>query len=286
MIFVNEKFTMARISGKLWYKEWFDSPFYHRLYFERDEQEAKEFISGLIHFLEAVPGSRMLDVACGRGRHSRILADMQFDVTGTDLSFRSIEFAKQLQHQSLKQQDNLNFYQHDMRLPFWINYFDYAFNFFTSLGYFATRREHDDAMRTIAASLKPCGVFVIDYLNVHYVEDHLVHQEIKNVSGTTYEIVRWDDETHFYKKITVHDPALVVPEEHTERVAKFSLGDFTDMLSFQNMQVIEVFGDYKLNPYDVRKTPRLIIIARKNGADHSDDKKRLYSDGRRTDALS
>jgi len=78
----------------------------------------------------------------------------------------------------------------------------------------------------------------------------------------------------------------VVPEEHTERVAKFSLGDFTDMLSFQNMQVIEVFGDYKLNPYDVRKTPRLIIIARKNGTDLSDDKKRLYSDGRRTDALS
>jgi len=286
MIFVNEKFTMSRISGKLWYKEWFDSPFYHRLYFERDEQEAKEFISKLIHFLEPAPGSRMLDVACGRGRHSRILADMQFDVTGTDLSFRSIEFANQIKNQSLKQQDNLNFYQHDMRLPFWINYFDYAFNFFTSFGYFATRREHDDAMRTIVASLRPGGVFVIDYLNVHYAEDHLVHQEIKNVSGTTYDILRWDDETHFYKKIVIHDPALVVPEEHTERVAKFSLGDFTDMLSFQNMQVIEVFGDYKLNPYDVRKTPRMIVIARKRGNDFSDDKKRLYSDGRNTDALT
>jgi SAM-dependent methyltransferase len=285
MIFVNEKFTMSRISAKQWYKEWFDSPFYHRLYFERDEQEAKEFISNLIHFLEPPPASRMLDVACGRGRHSRILADMQFDVTGTDLSFRSIEFAKQIQSQSLNQ-DNLNFYQHDMRLPFWINYFDYAFNFFTSFGYFATRREHDDAMRTIASSLRPRGVFVMDYLNVHYAEDHLVHNEMKNVAGTTYEIVRWDDETHFYKKITVHDEALVVPEEHTERVAKFSLGDFTDMLSFQNLQVIEVFGDYKLNPYDVRKTPRLIIVARKNGTDHSDDKKTLYSDGRRTDALT
>jgi len=85
---------------------------------------------------------------------------------------------------------------------------------------------------------------------------------------------------------TIHDPALVVPEEHTERVAKFSLGDFTDMLSFQNMQVIEVFGDYKLNPYDVRKTPRMIVIARKRGNDFSDDKKRLYSDGRNTDALT
>src|SRR5437868_11674828 len=191
MIFVNEKFTMARISGKLWYKEWFDSPFYHRLYFERDELEAKEFISKLIHVLEPLPGSRMLDVACGRGRHSRILADMQFDVTGTDLSFRSIEFAKQLQNQSLKQQNNLNFYQHDMRLPFWINYFDYAFNFFTSFGYFATRREHDNSIRTIAESLKPNGIFVIDYLNAHYAEDHLVHKSEVHIDDITYFITKW-----------------------------------------------------------------------------------------------
>jgi len=287
MIFVKEKFIMARISAKPWYKEWFDSPFYHRLYFERDEEEAREFIERLIHFLEPPARSQMLDAACGRGRHSRILAEMQFDVTGIDLSFKSIEYANQLARKdSLQEKGNLHFYQHDIRLPFWINYFDYAFNFFTSFGYFATRREHDDAMRTITASLRSQGIFVIDYLNVHYAEDHLVHNEMKNIDGTTYEIVRWDDETHFYKKIIVHDASLVMPEEYTEVVAKFSLGDFTDMLSFQNMQVIEVFGDYKLHPYDVRKTPRLIIVAKKKGNDHTDEKKRLYSDGRREDALS
>ncbi|TMI68752.1 MAG: class I SAM-dependent methyltransferase, partial [Bacteroidetes bacterium] len=153
---------MARISARAWYRDWFDSPFYHRLYFERDEQEAKEFIDKLIHFLQPPIGSRMLDVACGRGRHSRILAEMQFDVTGIDLSPNSIAYAKEFE------KENLSFYQHDIRLPFWINYFDYAFNFFTSFGYFATRREHDDAMRSIGAALRPGGIFVIDYINVHY----------------------------------------------------------------------------------------------------------------------
>ena len=271
---------MARISARAWYYDWFDSAFYHRLYFERDEEEAKQFIHKLIHFLQSPGGSRMLDVACGRGRHSRILAEMGFDVTGFDLSFNSIEYAKQFE------QENLAFYQHDMRLPFWINYFEYAFSFFTSFGYFATRREHDDAMRSIASSLRPGGIFVIDYLNVHYVEDHLVHHEIKNISGTSFEINRWHDEHHFYKKISVHDATLIAPEEHTEKVVKFSLGDFTDMLSFQQMQVVEVFGDYNLSPYDVRKTPRLIIVARRSGANGSDEHKRLYSDGRRTDALT
>src|SRR5439155_1222190 len=126
--------------------------FNQRLYFERDEEEAREFIERLIHFLEPPARSQMLDAACGRGRHSRILAEMQFDVTGIDLSFKSIEYANQLARKdSLQEKGNLHFYQHDIRLPFWINYFDYAFNFFTSFGYFATRREHDDAMRTVAA---------------------------------------------------------------------------------------------------------------------------------------
>jgi SAM-dependent methyltransferase len=180
-----------------------------------------------------------------------------------------------------------------MRLPFWINYFDYAFNFFTSFGYFATRREHDDAMRTIAASLKPGGIFVIDYLNVHYAEAHLVRNELKNISGTSFEINRWDDEKYFYKKIIVSDASLIAPEEYTEKVAKFSLGDFTEMLAFQNMQVVEVFGGYNLDPYDVKKTPRLIIVARKKarlpdgqGSNHTNENKSLYSDGRRTDALT
>jgi SAM-dependent methyltransferase len=271
---------MSRISTRAWYKDWFNSPFYHRLYFERDEAEAKAFVHKLIHFLQPPPDSRMLDIGCGRGRHSRMLADLGFDVTGFDLSFDSIAYAKQLQ-----QKDNLSFFQHDMRLPFWINYFDYAFNFFTSFGYFATRREHDDAMRTISASLKPAGVFVIDYLNVHYAEDHLVRDEIKNISGTTYEIRRWNDATHFYKRIVVTDASLPSHEEFTEKVAKFSLDDFTDMLAFQRMQVLEVFGDYNLDPYDVRKTPRLIIVAGKKGNNQPDKEKQLHSDGRSTDVL-
>jgi 2-polyprenyl-3-methyl-5-hydroxy-6-metoxy-1,4-benzoquinol methylase len=272
---------MSTIATRPWYKDWFNSPFYHKLYFERNEEEAKQFIHRLIEFLQPQPGSRMLDVACGRGRHSLILAEMGFDVTGFDLSFDSINYAKQFE------KENLQFYQHDMRSIFRTNYYDCVFNFFTSFGYFATRREHDDAMRSFAVALKPGGFLVIDYLNVHYAEDHLVHHEIKKLSGANYDINRWDDETHFYKKIIISDASLIAPEEHTEKVVKFSLGDFNDMLAFQNMQVVEVFGDYNLAPYDVRKTPRMIIIAKKNSGDKSiEQEKRLYGDGRKTDALT
>ncbi|RFM29119.1 class I SAM-dependent methyltransferase [Deminuibacter soli] len=240
-----------------WYKEWFSSPYYHLLYSKRDQQEASRFISALTTHLHAAPGSRMFDVACGKGRYSKALSDMGFDVTGIDLSESSVLEAKPLEN------EHLHFYQHDMRLPFWINYFDFAFNFFTSFGYFRTRREHDSAIRTIAQSLNPSGAFVIDYLNVHYAEDNLVRSEHKKINGTIFHISRWHDETHFFKQIQIEDNGAQVKHLFTEKVSKFTLGDFTEMFAYHGLQVEEVFGDYQLGPFDIRKSPRLIIIARK-----------------------
>jgi SAM-dependent methyltransferase len=240
-----------------WFKDWFNSPYYHLLYQHRDDTEALNFIKKIIAFLHPTPYSTMLDVACGKGRHSKALADMGFDVTGIDLSSESIAEAKKYEA------DNLHFYEHDMRLPFRVNYFDYAFNLFTSFGYFKTDREHNNAIRTIAGSLKHGGILVIDYLNVHYVEDKLTKTETKNCSGVVFHISKWHDEKHFYKQIQVEDKGQPLQHLYTEKVAKFSLGDFTDMLAYQHMQVQDVFGDYELGRYDVRSSPRMIIVAKK-----------------------
>lgn len=242
---------------KPWFKDWFNSPYYHHLYFKRDKAEATEFINKLIEYLKPAKESLMLDIACGRGRHSGILAAMGFDVTGIDLAAESIKEAKNYET------ENLHFFVHDMRLPFWINYFDYAFNFFTSFGYFNTRREHDNSIRTIAQSIKPGGLFVLDYLNVHYAEDHLVHKSELQIDDVTYCITKWLDETHFYKKIIIEDEALKKPLEYQEKVAKFSLGDFTEMLAYHKLQVQEVFGDYHFSSYHVKNSPRMVIISKK-----------------------
>ena len=240
-----------------WFKDWFNSPYYHQLYFNRDEQEAAAFIDALIDYLKPAAGASMLDVACGKGRHAFHLAQKGFYVTGIDLSEDSIREAL------LQESENLHFYTHDMRLPFWINYFNYAFNFFTSFGYFKTQREHDNAVRTIAQSIKAGGIFVMDYLNVHYSEDHTIHHSQKEIDGVNFVITKWYDEDYFYKKIEVEDEALDTPLVYTEKVAKFSLGNFTEMFAYQGLQIQEVFGDYTFANYDLRKSSRLIMIAKK-----------------------
>lgn len=245
------------MSGQAWYQQWFNSPYYYLLYYNRNEEEAFAFIRRLIAYLQPGQNCKILDVACGKGRHSRALAEMGFDVTGIDLSPQSIEEAKKSEGK------NLHFFQHDMRLPFWINYFDYALNLFTSFGYFRTEREHYNAIRTISNSLKNEGVFVIDYLNVHFAEDNLKQREVKTVNDVAFNITRWHDEHHFYKQIQIIDPHHPPHHLYTEIVAKFTLADLTDMLSYYRMQVQEVFGSYELNSYDVKKSPRMIIIAKK-----------------------
>jgi len=240
-----------------WFKDWFNSPYYHQLYFKRNDAEAAAFMDILIAHLRPSPNARILDVACGRGRHSIHLSEKGFDVTGIDLSEDSIKEA--LLHET----ETLHFYQHDMRLPFRINYFDYAFNFFTSFGYFKTRREHDNTIRMIAQSLKSNGCFVLDYLNVRYAEDHMVNQVEKELDDTHYHITKWQDKAHFYKKIHIEDKTLQQPLEYIETVAKFSLGDFKRMFACHGLHIKEVFGDYNLGEYDPIKSPRMIVVATK-----------------------
>lgn len=246
------------MESKEWFKNWFNSPYYHLLYNNRNEDEAITFIERLIGYLQPQSKSKILDVACGKGRHSKALAEMGFDVTGIDLSIESITAAKQ------DETEQLHFYTHDMRLPFWINYFEIAFNFFTSFGYFRTPREHNNAIRSIAQSIKQNGTLVIDYLNVVYEETHFAKSFEKTIDDHHFIVAKWQTESHFFKQIQVAgstNESLI--NLSTERVAKFSLNDFKEMLALQNMHIEKVFGDYNLNEYDAATSQRMIIVAKK-----------------------
>jgi 2-polyprenyl-3-methyl-5-hydroxy-6-metoxy-1,4-benzoquinol methylase len=246
------------MESKEWFKNWFNSPYYHLLYHNRNEDEAIAFIERLVSYLKLESNSKILDVACGKGRHSKALADMSFDVIGIDLSIESINEAKK------DESERLHFYTHDMRLPFWINYFDIVFNFFTSFGYFRTQREHNNAMRSIAQSIKQNGTLVIDYLNVAYEEHHFAKSFEKKIDDHHFLVSKWQNETHFFKQIQVvgsSNEELI--NLSTERVAKFSLKDFTEMLILQNMKIEKVFGDYNLNEYNAATSQRMIIVAKK-----------------------
>jgi SAM-dependent methyltransferase len=247
------------MSKKGWFSDWFNSSYYHALYQHRDDTEALQFIHNLITYLAPKPHAKMLDIACGKGRHSKALFDAGFDVTGIDLSPASIEAA------STMQTNGLSFSCHDMREIFKANYFDYAFNFFTSFGYFDTHEEHQLAISAMAANLKESGTLVIDYLNVGIVEENIDKEAVTQIDSFIFYTKKWQDDLFLFKEIRVVD---VVSKEvlgiFEERVRKYGLTDFTLFMQRAGLEMIATFGDYQLGSYHVERSDRLIMVAKKH----------------------
>ena len=93
--------------------------------------------------------------------------------------------------------------------------------------------------------------------------DHLVAEARKNAGRLTYHLTKWSDDKHIYKKIQVNDGSVLPGPTYTERIEKFGLTDFQQMFAKQGLDIIQVFGDYQLNPYVEKLSPRLLVIARK-----------------------
>jgi SAM-dependent methyltransferase len=247
----------AEKQEKEWYRNWFNAPYYHLLYEERNEEEAAAFIDRFLLHLQPPAGSQMLDIACGKGRHSIHLANKGFSVTGIDISPKSIVEAQKSGH------DQLEFLIHDMRLPFRVNYYDFAFNFFTSFGYFDTEREHVNAIRNMALAIKRGGTLVMDYLNSKHVSRHLEPTSKIEKGNIHFSITRWVDEKYFYKKIGIEDADKGRNFTFMEKVANFRHSDFERMFTLAGFKIHEIFGDYRLQEYDENDSPRMIMIAKK-----------------------
>jgi len=239
-----------------WYKEWFDSPYYHILYANRDDQEAMLFINNLLVYLKPSPASKMLDLACGNGRHSKWLADKGYEVTGVDLSRNNILQARQFQ------MTNLHFFQHDMRLPIGGMYFDYVFNFFTSFGYFKSDEEHQQTLESVYSYTDENGFFLLDFLNVHHVNNSLIATELKIINDITFDITRTITTEYITKTINIRDGHH--EENYEEKVRNFDENKLIAMVTGAGFEVINVFGNYLLQSFVEEISPRCILLCKKN----------------------
>lgn len=240
---------------KEWFNQWFNSPYYHILYKNRDDKEAKFFLSNLLDFLQIPRESKLLDVACGSGRHSIFLNQQGYEVEGIDISERNIKLAKK--HEN----EDLHFHIHDMRKSLKQNYFDYAFNLFTSFGFFKTEKENQKCISSISESLTKGGVFTLDFLNPYRVIHNLVKEEIKTVDGIEFHLKRHFDGESIIKEIKFL--AEGHEYEFEERVQAIRRLSFLDYFRNANFMLLQTFGDYALNEYIPETSERMIFIVKK-----------------------
>lgn len=241
--------------NKEWFKTWFDSPYYHQLYKDRNDREAQQFLRNLLEKLSPPENAQILDLACGRGRHSRYLSSLGYDVTGADLSKASIEWAKQFEN------DGLHFIVHDMRDVIQDMRFNCIFNLFTSFGYFLDKKENLKVLSSVHQMLEDDGCLVIDFLNVSKIIANLKEKEVKTVEGLDFSIQRKVEGGMIIKKISFTDRGTQF--KFREQVQALDLTDFEEMLKASDFKIVAIYGDYTMKKYDKDESDRLILICKK-----------------------
>jgi SAM-dependent methyltransferase len=226
--------------AQTWFSSWFDTPYYHILYKDRNYREAQVFMDTLTHYLNLPEKAKVLDLACGKGRHSIYLNQLGFDVLGADLSENSIAEA------SKNTNDTLHFKVHDMREPFEEKY-DAIFNLFTSFGYFENDEDNLTTLKAIKESLSEYGFAVIDFMNVTQVLNTLVPEETKTVDGIDFHLKRYLKDGHIYKEIDFEDKGQQF--HFTEKVKALTLNDFEVLMEEAGIYLLDIFGDYKLKKF-------------------------------------
>lgn len=238
---------------KDWFTDWFNTPYYHVLYKERNDEEAQLFMKNITTFLALPKTTHILDLPCGKGRHSVFLNSLGYKVTGGDLSENSIEYAKQFEN------DTLNFSVHDMRKPFNHQY-NAVFNLFTSFGYFEDDNDDILILQNIKNGLKKDGVFVFDFLNATFVKNTLVAKETKIVDGITFNITREIKNNFIIKNISFF--ADDENHEYTERVKYLDVEKMKMYFNKVGFTITAIFGDYNLSNFDAQTSNRLILVAK------------------------
>lgn len=234
-----------------WFASWFDTPYYHILYKDRDNSEAQLFMDILTHYLNLPEHGEILDLACGKGRHAIYLNSLGYKVIGADLSENSIAHAKQFENETL------HFQVHDMCKPF-NKQFDAVFNLFTSFGYFENEDDNLKTIQAIQADLNETGFGVIDFMNSNYVIDNLVPEETKTVENIDFQIKRFVKDGYIIKDIQFDDAGNTY--QFQERVRAFTLEDFQALFDQAGVYLLDIFGDYKLHKFNKNTSERLIMI--------------------------
>jgi SAM-dependent methyltransferase len=244
------------VPQKEWFSEWFNSPYYHILYQNRDEKEAEFFLENVVRQLAITQNHRIVDLACGKGRHAKYLNSLGFDVTGVDLSPKSIECASTFAN------NRLHFEVQDLRCLHFEQPFDIALNLFTSFGYFKSIEEDELVVKNIHSILSPNGIVLIDFFNADYVVQKLIERESKTIQGIQFHISKWVEKGFIYKKIEVLDRDKTF--EFTEKVQALSFSQFRQLLNTEQFTIKDVYGSYALEPFNAGSSERLIIVAQRN----------------------
>lgn len=243
---------MSHDRGEAWYRRWFGED-YLDVYTHRDEAEAARAVELLLTETTLDPDDRVLDLACGAGRHLSLLREAGPAATGLDLSLPLLRRARDRGARG-------GVVQGDMRaLPFADAAFTAVVQYFTSFGYFDTREEDRRVLAEVRRVLRPGGSFLLDFLDAARVRDELVPEDERQRDGRTVRQRRWIEDGTVVKRIEI-EREDESPAVYHERVRLYEPEELAVMLSGAGLAPRSRYGDYDGSGFRRGESPRLLIL--------------------------
>ncbi len=250
---------------KPWWESFFDEVYGQDVLDRLDEEKTKAQVDFIFRELNLKPGQSVFDQCCGRGRLSIPIATQGCHVTGVDCIDTYISRAS---HKSRESQLACEFICDDARQFVMPELCDVVINWFTSFGYSADDADNIKLLQRAYESLKPGGMFALDYVNMAYViknfQDRHVHIDGPDCSNSL--VVIEESEVDCVAGMLKSHWNFFLPDgKRTRRLMKVKIYmpyEISSLLQNCGFEEIRLFGNVLSDPITL-ETPRCICVGRK-----------------------
>ncbi len=133
--------------------------YYDLIYQDKDYKSECDFLEVIFSKYFSKSVRSILDLGCGTGGHTLILAERGYEVTGIDLSQGMLEIARK---KAKERKLNVEFIQGDIRNMELNQKFDAVISMFAVISYQITNEDLTSVFKTALKHLKRNGLFIFD----------------------------------------------------------------------------------------------------------------------------
>jgi SAM-dependent methyltransferase len=254
--------TLAEQIPEDWYADAFDAASAEMAWTDRTGPE----VDRVAKILQTQGSERVLDMACGSGRHSLELRRRGFEVVGTDISSDLIEIARR---DAADADLEVEFVEADLRALDYEDEFDLVLNLNDgAIGYLESDEENRRSFEVIARALKPGGRNLVQLPNVLYARERLPQRSWIPASSMI-ELVehRWNKKAKRLEGLMVAARFGEVLEnldgiEFSQRL--YSVEELRDIYASVGMELLRVYNGSGRPKEPKASQFEIFVEARKN----------------------
>lgn len=229
----------------------------------------KEWSEYLMELLKenGVSDGLVLDLGCGTGSMTELLAEAGYDMIGVDNAEEMLEIAMEKRAES---GHDILYLLQDMREFELYGTVRAVVSICDSVNYILEEEELEEVFRLVNNYLDPKGVFIFDFNTLYKYQEILGNQTIAENREECSFI--WDNFYYEEERINEYELSLFIQEEddlyrkyeevHHQRA--YTLEEMIEIINASGLEFVTAYDAFT-KEYPNEKSERIYVVARENG---------------------